>query len=620
MKKLLKNLYLILIFTFLYAPIATLIVLSFNESKSRAKWGGFSLKWYETLFQSERIMEALYTTLIIAFLSALIATIIGTIAAIGINSMRKTPKNIVLGLNNIPLLNADIVTGISLMLCFLAFGISLGFKTVLIAHITFNIPYVILNVMPKLRQTQNGVYEAALDLGATPIYAFFKVILPDILPGILSGFLLAFTMSLDDFIITHFTKGVGINTLSTLIYSEVRRGIKPTMYALSTILFTAVLVLLLFINRPVNIEKQKEKAMKKATNKKLSGKKYLLAPAAIVAIVVCIFTFGNTSKQENVVRVYNWGDYIDEEVIAMFEEETGIKVVYDLFETNEEMYPVIEAGGTVYDVICPSDYMISKMIENDLLQEINFDNVPNIKYIDEQQLASAQFFDLENSYSVPYTYGTLGILYNKNVVKEPVDSWNILWDKKYAGKVLMYSSVRDLFVPALALNDCSINTTDTTKLETAKQMLIEQKPMVQAYVMDQIKDKMINGEAAMAMAYSGEYLAIHEENEDIEFVVPKEGSNCFIDAWVIPANAENKENAEAWINFLCRPDIAKRNFEYITYSTPNAGAVEQIDSDLKAMEAIFPSKETLQNCEVFQYLGEDADALYNNLWKEIKGK
>ena len=620
MKKLLKNLYLILIFTFLYAPIATLIVLSFNESKSRAKWGGFSLKWYETLFQSERIMEALYTTLIIAFLSALIATLIGTIAAIGINSMRKTPKNIVLGLTNIPLLNADIVTGISLMLCFLAFGISLGFKTVLIAHITFNIPYVILNVMPKLRQTQNGVYEAALDLGATPIYAFFKVILPDILPGILSGFLLAFTMSLDDFIITHFTKGVGINTLSTLIYSEVRRGIKPTMYALSTILFTAVLVLLLFINRPVNIEKQKEKAMKKATNKKLSGKKYLLAPAAIVAIVVCIFTFGNTSKQENVVRVYNWGDYIDEEVIAMFEEETGIKVVYDLFETNEEMYPVIEAGGTVYDVICPSDYMISKMIENDLLQEINFDNVPNVKYIDKQQLTSAQFFDPENSYSVPYTYGTLGILYNKNVVKEPVDSWNILWDKKYSGKVLMYSSVRDLFVPALALNNCSINTTDTKKLEIAKQMLIEQKPMVQAYVMDQIKDKMINGEAAMAMAYSGEYLAIHEENEDIEFVVPKEGSNCFIDAWVIPANAENKENAEAWINFLCRPDIAKRNFEYITYSTPNAGAVEQIDSDLKAMEAIFPSKETLQNCEVFQYLGEDADALYNNLWKEIKGK
>lgn len=257
MKKAIKYIYLILIFIFLYAPIVTLVVLSFNESKSRVKWGGFSLKWYEALFRSEQIMQALYTTLIIAFLSALIATIIGTIAAIGIDNMRKTPKTIVLGINNIPMLNAEIVTGISLMLCFLAFGISLGFHTILIAHITFNIPYVILSVMPKLRQTEKGVYEAALDLGATPVYAFFKVIFPDILPGILSGFLLAFTMSLDDFIITHFTKGVGINTLSTLIYSEVRRGIKPTMYALSTLLFVAVLILLLIINRPGKADKDK---------------------------------------------------------------------------------------------------------------------------------------------------------------------------------------------------------------------------------------------------------------------------------------------------------------------------------------------------------------------------
>lgn len=628
MKKFFKKLYLVLIFIFLYAPIGTLVVLSFNESKSRAKWGGFSFKWYQKLFESEQIMQALYTTLIIAFLSALIATIIGTIAAIGINSMRKTPKSIVLGLNNIPLLNADIVTGISLMLCFLAFGISLGFKTVLIAHITFNIPYVILSVMPKLRQTQNGVYEAALDLGATPVYAFFKVIFPDILPGVLSGFLLAFTMSLDDFIITHFTKGVGINTLSTLIYSEVRRGVKPTMYALSTLLFFTVLVLLLIINKPENIEKaaakkaaraaRRAKAAEKAPNW-FQKRKWLFAPALIL-VVFCLILFSGRNKESNVVRVYNWGDYIDEEVISMFEEETGIKVVYDLFETNEEMYPVIEAGGTAYDVICPSDYMIAKMIENNLLQEINFDNIPNIKYIDEQQMKSSRFFDPENKYSIPYTYGTLGILYNKNLVDDPVDSWNILWDEKYAGNVLMYSSIRDLFVPALALNGSSINTTNEEELARAKELLIAQKPMVQGYIMDQIKDKMINGEAALAMAYSGEYLTIQESNEDIEFVVPKEGSNCFIDSWVIPANAENKENAEAWLNFLCRPDIAKMNFEYITYSTPNTGAVELIDEDLKSLPAVFPSKETLERCEVFQYLGEDADTLYNNLWKEIKGK
>lgn len=247
-KKILSKGYLVLILIFLYAPIATMMVLSFNDSKSRNQWGGFTTDWYVQLFQSETIMSALYNTLLIAFLSAIIATIIGTVACVGINGMKKVPKSIVMGITNIPMLNADIVTGISLMLCFIAFGISLGFQTILIAHITFNIPYVILSVMPKFKQTSRSTYEAALDLGASPVYAFFKVVFPDILPGVLSGFLLAFTMSLDDFIITHFTKGAGINTLSTLIYSEVRRGIKPSMYALSTIIFLAVLVLLLITN------------------------------------------------------------------------------------------------------------------------------------------------------------------------------------------------------------------------------------------------------------------------------------------------------------------------------------------------------------------------------------
>ena len=247
-KRIVENFYLVLILIFLYAPIVTMMVLSFNSSKSRTQWGGFTLQWYTQMFDSATIMDALVNTLLIAFVSALIATIIGTAASIAINSMKPLPRTIIMGITNIPMLNADIVTGISLMLAFIAFGISLGFQTILIAHITFNIPYVILSVMPKLKQTNKSTYEAAMDLGASPVYAFFKVVFPDILPGVLSGFLLAFTMSLDDFIITHFTKGAGINTLSTLIYSEVRRGIKPSMYALSTIIFLAVLVLLLITN------------------------------------------------------------------------------------------------------------------------------------------------------------------------------------------------------------------------------------------------------------------------------------------------------------------------------------------------------------------------------------
>ncbi len=247
-KKIFSNIYLSVVVLFLYAPIFVLIVMSFNESRSRAHWGGFTLDWYVEMFSNEDILMALQNTLLIAGISALIATILGTMAAIAIRSMNRWQRNVILGITNVPMLNADIVTGISLMLCFIAFRISLGFKTILIAHITFNIPYVILSVMPKLRQYSQVNFEAAQDLGAGPVYAFFKVVLPEIMPGVLSGFLLAFTMSLDDFIITHFTRGAGINTISTLVYSEVRKGINPAMYALSTVIFVTVFIVLVIGN------------------------------------------------------------------------------------------------------------------------------------------------------------------------------------------------------------------------------------------------------------------------------------------------------------------------------------------------------------------------------------
>ena len=256
MKSFLKKLYIAFIVILLYAPIVTLIVLSFNASKTRAKWGGFTFKWYGSLFKNEQIMNALFTTLLLALLSSLIATLIGTAAAIAMNSMKKKSKAYFTAVTNIPMLNADIVTGISLMLIFLALKMTFGFSTVLIAHITFNIPYVILSVLPKLKQTNASVYEAALDLGATPVYAFFKVIFPDILPGVISGFLLSFTMSLDDFIITHFSKGPGLDTLSTKIYTEVKKGIKPEMYALSTILFMTVLILIILVNNIPDSKKE----------------------------------------------------------------------------------------------------------------------------------------------------------------------------------------------------------------------------------------------------------------------------------------------------------------------------------------------------------------------------
>ena len=257
MKKVLKGIYLALIILFLYLPIFTLMVLSFNEGKTMNAWTGFSFRWYREMFSNRTIMEALGNTLTIAFWAASAATVVGVMACIGLNAMKEKHRSFFMGLNNIPLLNADIVTGISLMLSFLLFGISLNYGTVLFAHITFCIPYVILSVMPKFRQLENHTFEAALDLGASPAYAFFKVVLPDIMPGIISGFLLSFTMSVDDFVITHFTRGAGINTLSTLVYSQVKVGIRPTLYALSTVIFAAVFVILILVNIISNKREEK---------------------------------------------------------------------------------------------------------------------------------------------------------------------------------------------------------------------------------------------------------------------------------------------------------------------------------------------------------------------------
>lgn len=355
--------------------------------------------------------------------------------------------------------------------------------------------------------------------------------------------------------------------------------------------------------------------------KRKSVKTILLTTVCVIAAMSAMTGCGASGGEKSgEVIVYNWGEYIDPETIEMFEEETGIKVVYDEFETNEIMYPKVEAGASSYDVVCPSDYMISKMIENGLLAELNFDNMPNAKEnIGEQYYEQSKGFDPENKYSVPYCWGTVGILYNKTMVDEPITSWAQLWDEKYADNILMQDSVRDAFMVAEKLNGFSMNTVDPAELEIAKNSLIEQKPLVQAYVIDQVRDKMIGNEAAIGVIYSGEAIYTQRENPDLEYVIPEEGTNVWIDSWVILKDAPNKENAEKFIDFMCRPDIAVKNFEYITYSTPNEAARELIeDEDIKNSEIAFPDLSQYDNLEVFVYLGEEGDALYNELWKEVK--
>lgn len=623
MKKRIEKIYMGIILVFMYLPIVTMIVLSFNDSKSRAKWGGFTMKWYVNLVSDSEVINAVANTFIIALISTIVATIIGTVTCIALMRLHKKSRMVIMGITNIPMINADIVTGISLMLLFRVMHFNTGFLTVLIAHITFNIPYVMLSVMPRMKTINPNVYEAAVDLGAEPFYAFRKSVLPDLMPAVLSGAMMAFTMSLDDFIITYFTKGSGFDTLSTKIYNEVKRGIQPEIYALSAIIFVVVIFIILGSRTMRSIANAA--AAKKITNygKKVRLNKNVIIPvlAAVVLIVLLGMKFGGVFQyKKNQVYVYNWGEYIDPSVVKEFEKETGIEVVYDEFESNEIMYSKVASDNAAYDVICPSDYMIAKMKKEDMLQTLEWDKMPNAKNnMDPKYMKAAQNFDPGNKYACPNFCGTVGILYNKTMVKEPVDSWNILWDKKYKGQILMQDSVRDAFMVALAKDGDSINSTDPKELKKAADQLIDQKPLVQAYVVDQVRDKMIGGEAALGVIYSGEVLYTQRENPNLEYVIPKEGSNVWIDGWCITKNARHKANAEKWIDFLARKDIAVKNFEYVTYTTPNLKAQQLIkDPKIKNSDVAFPDDATLSRCKTYSYLGQKADIMYNDYWKKVK--
>jgi spermidine/putrescine-binding protein len=346
----------------------------------------------------------------------------------------------------------------------------------------------------------------------------------------------------------------------------------------------------------------------------------------LILTLVCVAGLTGCQKKDvPTVYVYNWGEYIDPDVIDLFEEETGIKVKYNEFVENEDMYPVIQTGSVKYDVVCPSDYMIQKMIDEDMLAEINYNNVPNRSNIDPTYLKSAEEFDPGNKFSVPYCWGTVGILYNKTMIKTEIDSWGALFDKDfieangYAGDILMINSVRDAFGIALNYLGYPINSTNETELEAAKELLQAQYALLDAYVVDEVRDKMIGGENPIGVIYSGEAIYTQRENPDLEYVIPKEGSNVWIDGWVIPKNAPNQEYAEQWINFMCKPDIALKNFEYITYSTPNAAARELIEDDtIKNSPIAFPDASILERCSTFRYLGEEMETLYMNKWNEVK--
>ncbi|MBR1972618.1 MAG: extracellular solute-binding protein [Oscillospiraceae bacterium] len=625
----------ILMFIFLYIPMIVLVVASFNTGKDITNFEGFTLHRYVELFQDEHLLQLLRNSIVISVLSTAVATTFGTVAAIGIHNLKPKMRKVVMSLTNIPMTNPDIVTGVSLSLLFVFVGSkllgqrdALTFWTLLIAHITFNLPYVILNVMPKLQQMDNSLTNAAMDLGCTPLQAFFKVTLHEIMPGIISGAIMAFTMSLDDFVISYFVSGLDFVTLPVEIYSYTKKPIQPKIYAMFTLLFGLIFILMLTMNL-VQIRNDRTKGARRSKVESKAIRSFKRACAGVCAFLLLLgfgYLFIAPHTQETVtLNVYNWGQYIADgsddsiEIIAEFEKRyPNIKVNYSTYDSNEIMYSKLANGGITVDVIIPSDYMIARLIEEDMLLEIDYDNIPNYRYIDESFKNTA--YDPENKYSVPYTWGTVGILYNTKYVDEAdVTGWELLWNEKYAGKILMFGNSRDAFGIAQYLLGYDVNTLDTNELDICARKLKEQKPVLQQYVMDEIFATMQNEEAWIAPYYAGDCLTMMDENENLAFYLPEDqGFNLFIDAMCIPACAKEKEAAETFINFLCDPEIAGANMDWICYSTPISAAKEYMDPDAVSSEVSYPSDEILANGSSYAYLPENISRYVESLFMEVR--
>ena len=619
----------ILMFVFLYIPMVVLIVASFNTGKDITNFEGFTFGQYAELFRDQELLGLLGNSVLIALLSTGISVAFGTLAAVGIHSLKPKMRKVVMSLTNIPMTNPDIVTGVSLSLLFVFVGTgllnqreSLNFTTLLLAHVTFGLPYVILNVMPKLQQMNPALTDAAMDLGCTPMEAFFKVTIHEILPGIVSGGIMAFTMSLDDFVISYFVTGSDFVTLPVEIYTYTKKPIHPKVYAMFTLLFGLIFVLMLTMNL-LQLSADRKKASKKPVSRGwMIARRWIAGAVAACLLLGCGFLIFGERQERITLNVYNWGMNMADgtdgtmDLVAEFERRyPHIDVRMSEYESNEVLYTKLSSGGITVDVIIPSDYMIDRMIAEDMLLELNFDNIPNFAYVDDQ--FKNPDYDPENKYSVPYTWGTVGILYNTKYVDEAdVTGWELMWNEKYAGKILMIDNSRDAFGIAQYLLGYDVNTTDKGELQACADMLAKQRPLVQQYVMDQIYATMENEEAYIAAYYAGDCMLMMEENEDLAFYLPEhQGFNLFTDAMCIPKCAQEKEAAELFINFMCDPEISGANMDYICYASPVSAAKEYMEEYLAESEIVYPDEEVLAKGTSYAFLSEETSRYVEGLYQ-----
>lgn len=613
---------------FFYLPILYIIIFSFNDSRSLTKFGGFSLRWYEKMFADSTMMEAVLYTVIIAIIATVVATVAGTITAIGLSKSRKVVQKMVERINDLPVMNPDIVTAISLLMFFSVLTVKKGFGTLLIAHIMFCIPYVMLSVTPKLRSLDPNLIDAAMDLGATPFQALAKVIVPQIKPGIVSGALIAFTMSFDDFVISYFTTGNGVNNISILVYTMSKR-VNPSINALSTIVILLITLVLGVVNIVPIVREKREKDGKSS---RAVSRKAMAAVAAVLVLAVVGGTVGARLSQQhksaaavekygsNVLKLYLPGEYLGENVISDFEKQYGVRVIVENFDSNEMMYTKLMAGDR-YDVIIPSDYMIERLMNEDFLQPLDKSMIPNMENMSDAVLGMS--YDPDNTYSIPYFWGSVGLVYNHENVDPAViesEGWEVLRNTDYAGHIYIYDSERDSFMMAFKALGYSMNTEDPNEINDAYEWLLQMNnTMSPVYVTDEVIDGMMNGYKDIAVVYSGDAAVVLDENEDMSFYMPSQGTNIWCDAMVIPANAENPKLAHEFINYMLTYEAAFDNTETVGYTSPNAEVFEEMTSseDLYADNAAYLPRSGYEKDEMFH----DNQVLMrelSKLWIKVK--
>ena len=605
---------------FFYLPILYMIIFSFNDGKSLTSFTGFSLRWYQHMLDSSDMMEALSTTFSVAVLATIISTIVGTISAIGISKSKKVVRDLMDQVNNLPLMNPEIVTAIGFMLLFITFRVEKGYVTMLLAHIAFCIPYVMLSVMPKISSLDPNLADAAMDLGATPWQALTKFIVPQITPGIVSGALIAFTMSVDDFIISYFVTGRGVKNLSIMVYTMSKR-VNPSINAISTLVVVIITIVLLVINiMPMLASKRKKTDVVRRRRMWIP----VTAVCAALVAVICVAQFGGAQNKRpfegQTLRIYNWGEYVGEHIIQDFEKETGAKVMLENFDSNEQMYIKV-ANKEAYDILVPSDYMIERLISEGYLQKLDKSKLTCMDKLN--KAVKGLPYDPKNEYSVPYFWGTVGIVYDKTKVSEEdlkKEGYNIFLDQKYKGDIYLYDSERDSFMMALKALGYSMNTSDQGEIDKAYQWLLKcvgtMKPEI---VTDEIIDNMAQARKALGLIYSGDATYVMAENPKMGYYLPDSGTNQWSDAMVIPKNAKNVDLAHAFINYASDYDGAYDNSSYVGYTSANKKVMEDLHGkggEFEGIDAYIPRTDNKKD-EVFEY-NEKTKKIISNLWSKVK--